>query len=218
MFLLPQVYVSSGKHGMWGGLSLVLKDKPYLIFIALSIGYYIIWTQLSLGISLEAERLTGRAESVTWVFLVNTIAAILLQYPVIRFLEPRLTARAGLILGTMFMAVGMGLVAGVTQLWMLLGCVILYAIGGVILSPYQQTALIGLSDESALGSYMGVGALGLAFGGALGNYAAGVLYDLGQKFGFPDLPWLVMFAIGVVTSVGLYWFSKKHPGLIELDP
>lgn len=111
------------------------------------------------------------------------------------------------------MALGLGLVAIATQLWMLLGCVILYAVGGVILSPYQQSSLVVLSDESALGSYMGFGALGLAFGGALGNYCAGSLYDLGQKTGFADLPWVVMLMIGILTSSGLCWFARKYPKL-----
>jgi MFS transporter, DHA1 family, multidrug resistance protein len=209
LVLLPQVWVSSGERGMWAGLAMAARDRRYVTFILLSIGYYILWVQLSLGISLEAERLTGRSESVTWVFLTNTLVGIILQYPAIRFLEPRLKAMYGLVLGTLLMAIGLGLVTFVTEMWMLLGCVFLYALGSLILSPYQQTALVELSNSSALGSYMGFGWLGLALGGALGNYFAGALYDLGVWLKFEDLPWVIMFVIGVLTSVGLYWFARR---------
>jgi MFS transporter, DHA1 family, multidrug resistance protein len=212
LVLLPQVWVSSGERGMWAGLAMAARDRRYVTFILLSIGYYILWVQLSLGISLEAERLTGKSESVTWVFLTNTLVGIILQYPVIRFLEPRLKAMYGLVLGTLLMAIGLGLVTFVTEMWMLLGCVLLYALGSLILSPYQQTAMVELSNSSALGSYMGFGWLGLAFGGALGNYFAGALYDLGVWLKFEDLPWVIMFVIGVLTSVGLYWFARKYSG------
>ena len=210
LVFLPQIRVSSGKRGLWAGLGMVFRDRRFVIFTLISMGYFVLWVQLSLGISLQAERLTGKPEAVSWVFLLNTVVGIALQYPVVRFLEPKLKATYGLILGTLFMAVGLGLIAVASHIWMLLGCVFLYALGSLIMSPYQQAAMVELSDSTALGSYMGFGWLGLAFGGALGNYSAGALYDLGKYLEFEALAWVIMFVIGVMTSIGLYWFAKKY--------
>ena len=210
LVFLPQIRVSSGKRGLWAGLSMVMRDRRFVIFTLISMGYFILWVQLSLGISLQAERLTSKPEAVSWVFLLNTVVGIALQYPVVRLLEPRLKAMYGLVLGTLLMAVGLGLVALATSIWMLMGCVFLYALGSLIMSPYQQAAMVELSDSSALGSYMGFGWLGLAFGGALGNYLAGALYDFGQYIGFEALAWVIMFVIGIMTSLGLYWFAKRY--------
>ena len=210
LVFLPQIRVSSGKRGLWAGLGMVMRDQRFVMFTLISMGYFILWVQLSLGISLQAERLTSKPEAVSWVFLLNTVVGIALQYPVVRFLEPKLKAMYGLILGTLLMAVGLGLVALATSIWMLMGCVFLYALGSLIMSPYQQAAMVELSDSTALGSYMGFGWLGLAVGGALGNYSAGALYDLGKYLGFEALAWVIMFVIGVLTAVGLYWFTKRY--------
>jgi DHA1 family multidrug resistance protein-like MFS transporter len=116
----------------------------------------------------------------------------------------------GLILGTLLMSIGLGMVALATHIGLLLACVFLYALGSLIMSPYQQAVMVEISDSRALGSYMGFGWLGLAFGGALGNYSAGALYDLGKSVGFEGLAWVVMFVIGMMTVLGLYWFSVRY--------
>jgi DHA1 family multidrug resistance protein-like MFS transporter len=208
--LLPQVRVSSGKRGLWAGLGMAMRDRRFITFTLISMGYFILWVQLSLGISLQAERLTGKPEAVSWVFLINTIVGIALQYPIVRLLEPRLKAMQGLILGTLLMSIGLGMVALATHIGLLLACVFLYALGSLIMSPYQQAVMVEISDSRALGSYMGFGWLGLAFGGALGNYSAGALYDLGKSVGFEGLAWVVMFVIGMMTVLGLYWFSVRY--------
>ena len=209
LVFLPQIRVSSGKRGLWAGLGMVFRDRRFVIFTLISMGYFVLWVQLSLGISLQAERLTGKPEAVSWVFLLNTVVGIALQYPVVRFIKPRLKATYGLILGTLFMAVGLGLIAVASHIWMLLGCVFLYALGSLIMSPISKLPWLNLG-LSALGSYMGFGWLGLAFGGALGNYSAGALYDLGKYLEFEALAWVIYVCIGVMTSIGLYWFAKKY--------
>jgi DHA1 family multidrug resistance protein-like MFS transporter len=208
--LLPQVRVSSGKRGLWAGLGMAISDTRFVTFTLILMGYFILWVQLSLGVSLQAERLTGKPEAVSWVFLMNTIVGIALQYPVLRLLEPRLKAMQGLILGTLLMSIGLGMVALATHIGVLLLCVFFYALGGGITSPYQQAVMVEISDSRALGSYMGFGWLGLAFGGAIGNYLAGALYDLGKSVGFEGLAWVVMFVIGMMTVLGFYWFSVKY--------
>jgi MFS transporter, DHA1 family, multidrug resistance protein len=165
---------------------------------------------MSLGVSLKAEDLAGTERAVSWVFLTNTAFAISLQYPLLRWLEPRLSPLKGLVLGTALMTLGLGLIAFATTIWFLLGCVALYAIGSLILSPNQQTMTVDLANSNVLGSYMGLSSLGLAVGGSLGNYVGGALYDIGKAWGFDDLPWLVLFIVGSLTVVGLLWFGKRY--------
>ena len=43
------------------------------------------------------------------------------------------------------------------------------------------------------------------FGGGLGSYAGGLLYDLGRSLGLPALPWLIFAMIGVIAAAGLSW-------------
>ena len=208
--LLPQISVSSGHRRLLSGISMAAKDRRFFLFTLLSMGYFIIWVQLSLTVSLQAENLAGTEHAVSWVFLTNTLFGIVLQYPLIRWLEPRVRAINGLIIGTAVMTLGLGAMALVDTIWLFLSCVAIFAIGSAIMSPNQQTVVAELADSNAFGSYMGFGGLSLAIGGALGNYFGGSLYDLGQTLRFSDLPWLIFFAIGSISVFGLIWFSRKY--------
>ena len=209
-YRLPRVQVSLGGRSLLAGLGMATRDRRFVVFIALSIGYFLLWSQMSVGVSLRAEDLAGTERAITWVFLIYTAIAISLQYPVLRWLEPRLSPLQGLILGTAIMTLGLGLIAFAPSIGWLLGCVAVYAFGSLILSPNQQTMTAELASSTALGSYMGLSSLGLAIGGSLGNFVSGVLYDTGRAWGFDDLPWLVLFGVGSLTVLGLLWFGRRY--------
>jgi DHA1 family multidrug resistance protein-like MFS transporter len=83
--------------------------------------------------------------------------------------------------------------------------VVVYSLGIVLARPSEQTVAAGLANPVALGSYFGVAALAVAFGGGLGSYAGGLLYDLGRSQGLPTLPWLIFATIGLIAAAGLWW-------------
>lgn len=65
---------------------------------------------------------------------------------------------------------------------------------------------------------MGFSRLGLAFGGALGYAGGGWLFDTGKASGQPELPWVMLSIIGVITLIILWWqFLPKNekPPLAE---
>jgi DHA1 family multidrug resistance protein-like MFS transporter len=64
-----------------------------------------------------------------------------------------------------------------------------------------------LADQRALGSYFGVNALALAFGGSLGHVAGGFLTDIARRIGAPALPWLTFALIGLASAIGLAMLS-----------
>lgn len=58
---------------------------------------------------------------------------------------------------------------------------------------------------------MGFSRLGLAFGGALGYAGGGWLFDSGKATGQPELPWVMLGIIGVITLILLWWqFLPKN--------
>jgi MFS transporter, DHA1 family, multidrug resistance protein len=209
---MPQVTVATGQRTLLAGLGMAASDKRFVVFVLISMGYFLLWSQLSLGVSLKAEDLAGTERAVSWVFLTNTLFAIGLQYPAVRWLEPRVQPLTGLTVGVSLMSLGLGLIALVPNIWLLLGCVAIFATGSLIMSPNQQTLMADLADPKVLGSYMGFGSLGLAVGGSLGNYVSGALYDLGKKLAFDDLLWVVLFGVGVLTVLGLVWFGRRYKG------
>ncbi len=122
---------------------------------------------------------------------------------------------AGLLFMT-FSLLPIGMVHSLQQLFVLI-CT--FYIGSIIAEPARETLGAELADARARGSYMGFSRLGLAFGGALGYAGGGWLFDAGKASAQPELPWMMLAAIGVITFFALWWqFSHKRHAPEILEP
>ena len=209
LLFLPPVRVASGDRGLTEGIALALRDRRFMLFNLLIMGYWFMWVQLSIALPLEARALAGTAAAVSWVYALNSGMSIALQYPLIRLAMRWLDASAILVLGMLLMALGLGLVAFAGGVAALLACVACFSLGALLVAPSQQTVTAELANPAALGSYFGVAALALALGGGLGNLAGGALYGLGRQLGAPALPWLVFAAVGLLAAGGLAALQRR---------
>ncbi|GAB4205710.1 MAG: MFS transporter [Roseiflexaceae bacterium] len=212
LIMLPPVRVAAQGQRFTHGLGLVRKDRPFLLFTALMMGYWFLWVQLNISLPLLAQRLTGTSDSVGIIYAVNSVMVIGLQYPLVRVLGRRYDDLLLLTVGVGVMSLGIASVALAGDLASLIACVALFSLGGLIVQPTQQTVTAGLSNPTALGSYFGTSSLALALGGGLGNFSGGLLYGLGQQLGEPALPWLVFGVVGLVSTVGLAHFYLRRRG------
>jgi DHA1 family multidrug resistance protein-like MFS transporter len=203
--MLPPVRVASGGQRLTYGIRLALQDRPFVSVTALLIGYWFMWVQLNISLPLIAQRLSGSANSVGLIYAVNSVMVVTLQYPIVRIIGRRFNQMVLLICGMLFASIGIGSVAFAANLPMLIGSVVVFSLGALIVSPTQQSVLASLANPAALGSYFGVSSLSLAFGGALGSWSGGILYGLGQQRNQPTLPWLSFAAVGLVATTGLAW-------------
>lgn len=206
--LMPQVQVAQGERGMVAGIAMALRDRRFMLFNALLIGYWFLWVQQTIVLPLIATELAHTTDAVSWVYTVNAVIAVALQYPVLRLFSRWLAPMPLLVLGLALMALALGSVALAATIWHLLGSVALFSLGGVLASPSAQTVAADLADPAALGSYFGVNALSLAIGGAIGNLSGGLLYGFGKSSQLPALPWLVCMAVGLVAAAGLGLMSR----------
>ncbi len=134
---------------------------------------------------------------------------VLLQIPIMGLVERRLRPPTILILGIALMAGGLGMVAIAETFPWLIGCVVIFTIGTLLATPSQQSVTAALADPRALGSYFGVNALALAFGGGLGNLSGGLLIDLATVLHLPALPWIIFATIGLISATGLVILDRK---------
>lgn len=206
--LLPPVKVSTGQQPMGAGLRLAFSDRPFLIFTALLMGYWFMWVQITLSLPLTAERLTGNPDTVGLVYALNSGLTVLLQYPLLRLAERRQRPMPLLIIGMAVMALGLAAVAVAPTLPALLACVVIFTLGAILAAPTQQSLTASLADERALGTYFGVSALALAFGGALGNLSGGILTDAARALGAPAVPWLTFGLVGLGSAIGLAMLAE----------
>jgi len=89
--------------------------------------------------------------------------------------------------------------------------VLMMAFGEMITSPKSQeyVASIAPKEQSALymGYYFVCMALGFLFAGLLSGWGYGTL---AKEMNRPDLMWALFAFIGIVTSVGLFWFNQRY--------
>jgi DHA1 family multidrug resistance protein-like MFS transporter len=170
------------------------------------------WVQITLSLPLAAQRLSGTIDAVGLVYALNAGLTVLLQYPVLRLAESYLRPMPMLVIGMAVMALGLGAVAVAPSTPALLACIVIFTLGSLLATPTQQSVTASLADARALGSYFGVNALALAFGGALGNLAGGMLTDLARQIGLPALPWLTFALVGLGAAIGLAMLAQLLQG------
>ncbi len=218
LVLLPPVRVAAGRRGMWDGVGLALRDRPFMLFNALLMGYWFMWVQMTISLPLIAKEISGQSEAVSWIYMLNSGMSVLLQYPLLRLAERRFRPLPILIMGMALMAVGLGNVALAHSVPALLLCVACFSVGALLATPSQQTVTAGLANPAALGSYFGVNSLALALGGGLGNFSGGMLYGLGQQLNTPALPWLIFCAVGGAAALGLALMDRGRTTSRQLAP
>lgn len=213
--MLPNFSVVSGPSGASSGMSKALHDKVFLLFLLLLAGHWFAWTQFGLTVTLAATEISGSESAVAWIYLVNTAVTIGLGYLLPRYLERWWTSLDLLIYGTAILGIGLFLIGGAGNIWLVLVAALVFSIGSVISRPGQETVTANLSDPRARGAYFGVAAWSLAVGGGLGNFLGGAIYDLGRD-GNPMIPWLVYGGVAVASSIGL-WIMRGPLGVVRGD-
>lgn len=209
LVFMPSVSVSIGSQSAREGLRLAVTDRLFVGFNLLLMGFWFMYTQFSISLPLAAKDISGHNSSVAWVFGVNSVVTVVLGYVLPRALERRMSNFPMLIAGIALTAVGMIAIGWADSLTVLLICVFVLSIGMVLARPSQQTISAGLARPDALGAFLGVGALSLAFGGGIGNYTGGVIYDVGKNNDLQWLPWVVFGVIGLSAAGGLALFRGR---------
>jgi len=207
--LLPSVRVAAERGALLAGILMALRDRRFMAFNILLMGYWFMWVQLTISLPLAARTLAGTADAVSWLYALNAGMSVVLQYPVVRLAERWLRPLPVLLLGIVLMALGLGSVALASTIGALLTSVAIFSLGALLAAPGQQTVAADLSNPAALGSYFGVSALALALGGGIGNYAGGALYSVGRDIGMPALPWLVCLGVGIGSAIGLAALDRR---------
>ena len=208
--LLPDVQVGKADRSLTSGVKQVAHDRPFMILVALLMGYWFMWVQLTLSVPLKATALSGDESSVGVVYAVNAIFTIALQVPLIRFLEKRLRPLPALVVGLGVMSLAMGSIAATQTFPALLACIAVFSIGNLVATANQSTVIAGMAQPDARGSYFGMSALALAIGGSLGSLLGSALYGASTTNGHPAVPWIIIGGVGAASTVGLWLMNRRQ--------
>ena len=218
--MLPPVRVASAAPGaLFAGTLLALRDRRFVTFTLLVMGYWFLAVQYYITLPLMVKAVGGSDGEVGLVLTIYSVVTIVLQYPLLRLLEGHVSIFSIMVAGMAIMALGLGLVAFVGALWPLVACTVVYAIGNLLAQPPLQTVTARLVNPIALGSYFAIGAYALAIGGGLGNISGGALFEVAATSDLYALPWLTFGAVGAITAVGFIWFGRRwYPGDVDSFP
>ncbi len=184
------------------GLGRVLRDKRFVTYVLTLTGYYMLAVQVMLMLPIMVNDIAGSPAAVKWMYAIEATISLTLLYPIARWSEKRFRLEHRLMAGLLVMTPAMLPIGMTSSLQQLFTLICLFYIGSIIAEPARETLGASLADARARGSYMGFSRLGLAFGGALGYAGGGWLFDAGKAVGQPELPWLMLGAIGVITFPG----------------
>ena len=183
-------------------LGLLKRDRTFLRLTALTSGYWFLSTQMNITVPLVAASLGG-PQMVAVVFALYAGMAIVLQYPVVRYLSARFSART--LLGVSIACAGGGLAfaVGMRSVVPLMLGVGLYALARLQMQPTVNWVTSELAPTGQLGAYFGFGALSVAIGAGAGQITGGALYDLSMRHHEPLILAGTLALVGAVSATGM---------------
>jgi MFS family permease len=182
-------------------------DRPFLVFVVLSLLVFIVAGQMTSTLSIFAVDRVGFSTAHYGLLLtLNGLIVIFFQYPMTLALR-RLAKFRALILGSLLYGVGYLSLGWITQFGWALGAMAIITTGEIINSPVALSVIGGLSPQDQRGRYMGIFGLSETMGMAIGPLLGGILLD---AFPFDlKLVWAPIASIAFVAAMGYYWWARR---------
>jgi MFS family permease len=181
----------------------IVTDRPYMAFTVVAALSWALFSQLSIAVPLYASRVLGLEASVGLLWTISSLAVIGLQVPVTRAATARLRPAAAMALGVALLGAGLGLVGLARSFPGLMGAVLVFVAGEMLLLPTVDSTVSQMAAAGAVGSYFGLASFAWGLGEGVGNLTGGALMEYALGRGRPGLPWGV-YAAAALAVAGLW--------------
>lgn len=209
LFCLPPISANNRRGKILDSIMIVIKDRQFVQYTLVLIGYYYLYMQLFLSIPKLVEDVLKDQAAVGIVLSSVSVSIILLQMKVVRWLEG-VTQRLTLIgIGTLVMGLGLFFLSFADSLLLFIVDAFIFALGTMISAPQLVDMVPRFAPKELTGAYYGFNAYSLAIGGSFGQVAGGWVYDKGQALSWPWLPWSICLLIGIGVALMLYRMEDK---------
>ncbi|MEZ5090138.1 MAG: MFS transporter [Micropruina sp.] len=218
--VLPRNHRGERQASALVGVRRVLGDRRLAVLVLSMSGYLALFNQLYLTLPVEAQRVTGRGDSIAAIYLVFGLLGILLQVRVTAWCSRRGWTATGAIaaglglMGASFVPLVvstavlptatelLGLPAAALRVSPLLLSTMLFTLGGLVLSPYVVVVLSEYVGDRLIGTAYGWYYLVAALSTITVAWAAGALLDLGGVPG-RTLSFALLAAVGLAGALGV---------------
>ncbi|CAM3247139.1 MFS transporter [Brevibacillus invocatus] len=207
-FLLPPIAAKNTRYSVWESMSHVIKDKRFVRFTIILMGYYYLNMQIFLTIPRFVEDVMHDKFYVGVVLSTVSISVIVLQMQVTRWLDGYQQRLTLIGIGTLVMGIGLFMLTFTQSLWLMLINVFLYALGTMISVPNLVEMVPRFAPKELVGAYYGFNGYSVAIGGSVGQIVGGWVYDLGREMAMPWMPWSICLLVGLIVAWKLYQMEQ----------
>jgi len=182
-----------------------------LVGLALvSIGYWFMYTQLTFTFPLYAHDRFALSGHVSFLFTLEAVIAVFVQYPAIKWLSCHVGPWVILMIGCGILAAAFLALATIPYAWALIVFIVLFALGALLMGPTLDVLATSLSPDSKTAGSLGVASLGWAVGGLLGNLAGGAGYEAASLAGRFNTFWFFVAVVGAATSAAFGLLRRRY--------
>ncbi|KEO84618.1 MFS transporter [Tumebacillus flagellatus] len=210
---MPEVTVQSQPLPFVSMWRIVLRDRTFLLFVAVMCGHYFMSMQSFLTIPMQVVAITGDVRAVSLVNLVMATLILCLQVPVNRRLQ-KFELLTQMRIGLGFTACGLVVLGLASGMGLFLTGFLLFSIGTMIMEPAGSEMTARLADKEVYGTYFGFASVAMAVGGGLSQGAGGWLFQTGADQGIPMLVFLCGGVAGGLAIWGLNGLRGQAPSRV----
>ncbi len=194
----------------------VWQNRPFLLVVFFQMLVMVGFMQVFSTLPIYLEEVLSWNEGQIGLLLgLNGILIVIIEMPLVAWLEKRYTTLQMVRLGTLFVGGGLFcLFAGVNWVGFVWIYAILITIGEMVNFPFGETYALSLAQPHSRGRYMGV--YGLAFSGAF--VIAPLLGTRLAEHGSWNLLWGIMGVLSLLAAWGIGWISRPPAKKLGSDP
>ncbi|MCX5330667.1 MFS transporter [Streptomyces sp. NBC_00140] len=187
----------------------VVGNRAFLAFAFAMVGMFTLENQLYLLLPAGARAATGWDGAAGLVFLVGTLASLVLQLRITRALKS--SGSRGRWIATGLAVTGLAFLpqAVMPGVGSVLAGALLLSLGLMIASPFVMELIPRFGRPELTGTYFGIFYVVSGVAAALGNTAVGWAMDAGERGGHAWLPWACCALFGLTSAGGLAWLDRR---------
>lgn len=202
MKFVNEIKYESINTSLFNDFQIVVKDTRIVYLMLISIGFWFLYTQLTLSIPLFIKNNLHSEYLIGVTFSINAILTICLQFYLIQLTEKKYSSLQILSYGMLFMSGSFVILSLFPTNLGIYFFILLFTIAEILVAPTIDNVASTLTpNNNLLGSYLGFVSLGWAIGGTLGNTLGGYLYNLLNKSNHISYLWLIYSIVGLTTAV-----------------
>ena len=186
----------------------VLTNPRFMLFLVIFTGYWIVYWQLFITLPLYIHAYVDPRANTELLLATGPLVVITLTLA-INLLTQRLHAFNAIIIGTLITSLAwIILILRPTVVGVVI-TLIAVALGEITQSPRYYEYISRLAPLGQQGTYMGFAFLPLGIGSLIGGPFGGwLIHYFGEVKHEPQMMWVVIFAVGVITAVLLWIYDK----------